>query len=158
MNLVSSAGLVDTLSGPGPFVVLAPTNAAFGRLPPAVIQMLSNPVNLAMLQKVLKYHVIAGQLPSDGLRDRQQFVTVAGENVTVFFTSDRLLRTVNYAEVISFQAVRCQNGVIFLLDNVLFPSGLAPVLPPSQPYTPTSNIVSTLQSDSRDRFSTLGSD
>jgi uncharacterized surface protein with fasciclin (FAS1) repeats len=79
---------------------------------------------------------------------------VAGENVTAFSTGDRQLRTINYAEVLSFEAVRCQNGVIYLVDNVLFPSGLAPILPTSQPFTPTKNAVDTLIADSR--FTTLG--
>jgi hypothetical protein len=157
VSLVQLAGLVDTLNGAGPFVVFAPTDAAFNRLPPTLIQTLkktSNPANLNLLQLILKYHVVVGQPPANGYTDRQQITTVAGENVTVFSTGDGLLRTINYAEVLSFEPVRCQNGVIYLVDNALFPSGLAPVLPTSPPYTPTMNAVDTLKADAR--FSTLG--
>lgn len=154
VSLVASAGLVDTLNGAGPFVVLAPTNAAFARLPAALVnQVTADP---ALLTKVLTYHVVAGQLPMRGVQDRQLFTTVAGENITTYFTGDRLLRAINYAEVQSFEPVRCQNGMIFLLDNVLIPSGLGPMLPTPAPTTApvTMNIVQVLQLDPR--FNTLG--
>ena len=57
---VKAAGLVDTLSGPGPFTVFAPTNAAFAQLPAGTVETLLKPENKAQLVKVLTYHVVAG--------------------------------------------------------------------------------------------------
>jgi uncharacterized surface protein with fasciclin (FAS1) repeats len=64
---VKAAGLVDTLSGRGPFTVFAPTNAAFDKLPQGTVQMLLQPENRAMLTKVLTYHVVAGRYDSKKL-------------------------------------------------------------------------------------------
>jgi uncharacterized surface protein with fasciclin (FAS1) repeats len=65
---VKAAGLVDTLNGPGPFTVFAPTNEAFGMLPAATLQTLLKPENKAMLAKILTYHVVAGNYDSNKLR------------------------------------------------------------------------------------------
>jgi hypothetical protein len=65
--------------------------------------------------------------------DRQDFTTLANENVTVYFTADILQRTVNFAKILSFQPIRCQNGVIFVIDNVLVPNGVAGPVPTSTP-------------------------
>src|SRR5689334_12906888 len=56
---VKAAGLVDTLKGPGPFTVFAPTNEAFDKLPAGTVEMLVKPENKAMLTKILTYHVVA---------------------------------------------------------------------------------------------------
>jgi len=58
---VKAAGLVDTLQGPGPFTVFAPTNAAFDKLPAGTVDTLLKPENKEMLSKVLTYHVVAGK-------------------------------------------------------------------------------------------------
>ena len=60
---VKAAGLVDTLSSPGPFTVFAPTNEAFDKLPPGTVDMLVKPENKAMLTKVLTYHVVPAATP-----------------------------------------------------------------------------------------------
>lgn len=67
---VKAAGLVDTLSGAGPFTVFAPTDAAFARLPQDTVQMLLRPENKAMLQSVLTYHVVPGRLSAADLGQR----------------------------------------------------------------------------------------
>src|SRR6266436_9454906 len=61
---VKAAGLVETLSGPGPFTVFAPTNAAFAMLPKGTVEELLKPENKAKLAKILTYHVIAGNWDS----------------------------------------------------------------------------------------------
>src|ERR1700752_1938597 len=61
---VKAAGLVDTLQGPGPFTVFAPTNKAFDKLPPGTVDALLKPENKAMLTAILTYHVVAGRLGS----------------------------------------------------------------------------------------------
>src|SRR5438067_1623956 len=59
---VKAAGLVDTLSGPGPFTVFAPTNAAFSKLPAGTVDTLLKPENKEKLTSVLTYHVVAGKM------------------------------------------------------------------------------------------------
>src|SRR4029078_3571392 len=64
---VKAAGLVDTLSGPGPFTVFAPTNAAFGKLPAGTVDSLVKPENKPTLTKILTYHVVAGRVSAADL-------------------------------------------------------------------------------------------
>src|SRR6201993_5427553 len=64
---VKAAGLVDTLSGPGPFTVFAPTNEAFDKLPAGTVDSLLKPENKSLLTKVLTYHVVTGRLSSSDL-------------------------------------------------------------------------------------------
>lgn len=64
---VKAAGLVDTLSGPGPFTVFAPTNAAFAKLPAGTVDNLLKPENKATLTKVLTYHVVPGRMTAVNL-------------------------------------------------------------------------------------------
>lgn len=65
---VKAANLVDTLQGPGPFTVFAPTNAAFAKLPAGTVETLLKPESKAMLTKVLTYHVVSGRLSVDELK------------------------------------------------------------------------------------------
>src|SRR5271156_1208196 len=87
---VKAAGLVATLSGPGPFTVFAPTNEAFNKLPPGTVETLVKPENKAQLTKVLTYHVVAGRYTAgDLMRMVKQgggtatLTTVQGEPLTV---------------------------------------------------------------------------
>src|ERR1700733_9213548 len=80
---VKAAGLVDTLSGPGPFTVFAPTNAAFGKLPKGTVETLVKPENKATLTKILTYHVVPGKLEASDLTDGKTLTTVEGEQLTV---------------------------------------------------------------------------
>src|ERR1051325_932310 len=75
---VKAAGLVETLSGPGPFTVFAPTNAAFGKLPAGTVDTLVKPENKATLTKILTYHVVAGKLEASALTDGKKLTTAAG--------------------------------------------------------------------------------
>jgi uncharacterized surface protein with fasciclin (FAS1) repeats len=65
---VKAAGLVDTLEGPGPFTVFAPTNEAFAKLPAGTVDNLLKPENKAMLTKILTYHVVSGKLSTQDMR------------------------------------------------------------------------------------------
>src|SRR5450755_1499405 len=65
---VKAAGLVETLEGPGPFTVFAPTNEAFAKLPAGTVDTLLKPENKATLTKVLTYHVVAGRLSASDLK------------------------------------------------------------------------------------------
>src|ERR1700750_1359809 len=79
---VKAAGLVETLEGPGPFTVFAPTNKAFDKLPAGTVDMLVKPENKAMLTKILTYHVVAGRLEASDLTDGKKLKTVQGEELT----------------------------------------------------------------------------
>src|ERR1700683_5143355 len=67
---VKAAGLVDTLEGPGPFTVFAPTNEAFKKLPPGTVETLVKPESKATLTKILTYHVVSGRLSARDLADK----------------------------------------------------------------------------------------
>src|ERR1700751_5990842 len=67
---VKAAGLVDTLQGPGPFTVFAPTNEAFAKLPAGTVDTLLKPENKETLTKVLTYHVVAGKLSASDLKKK----------------------------------------------------------------------------------------
>ena len=121
---VKAAGLVEALSGEGPFTVFAPTNAAFDKLPKGALEGLLKPESKAKLQGVLKYHVIAGRLLAADLRDGQELTTLNGAKlkvsnqggkVTVSNGTDAPV-TVQIADVIS------KNGVTHVIDGVLLPA------------------------------------
>lgn len=124
---VKAAGLVDTLSGAGPFTVFAPTDAAFARLPQSVVPMLLRPENKAMLQSALTYHVVAGRLTAADLgrqiRDgggTARLTTVQGGMLTarmsgsdiVIVDSKGGIATVTQADVLQ------SNGVIHVTNRV----------------------------------------
>lgn len=127
---VKAAGLVDTLSGPGPFTVFAPTNAAFAKLPAGTVDTLLLPQNKAMLQSILTYHVVPGRVTaSDLMADiqagggRATLTTVEGEPLYASMMNGMVVLTdakggmanVTQADVIQ------SNGVIHVVDTVLMP-------------------------------------
>lgn len=118
---VSAAGLVETLSGEGPFTVFAPTNDAFAALPAGVLDALLLPENKDVLTKILTYHVVPGTVLAADITDGD-VATVEGQNVTLS-TADGV--TVNGAKVIQADVVG-SNGVIHLIDAVLLPPGVDP--------------------------------
>jgi len=118
-DAVVAANLVGTLSGPGPFTVYAPTNAAFGKIPPAVLSAITS--DTALLTAVLTYHVTPGSGrnidPRLVFTTPKEVPTVQGQ--TVFFSRDTKPQ-VNQANV-ACQAVRTTNGTVWLIDSVLLP-------------------------------------
>ena len=121
---VSQAGLVETLSGPGPFTVFAPTNAAFEKLPKGAVEGLMKPESKAKLAGVLTYHVIAGRLVAADLKDGQELTTVNGAKLKVTVKDGKVMigngkdapATVQIADVIS------SNGVTHVIDSVILPA------------------------------------
>jgi uncharacterized surface protein with fasciclin (FAS1) repeats len=77
---LKAAGLVDTLSGPGPFTVFAPTNEAFAKLPAGTVDNLLKPENRDQLTKVLTYHVVAGKMTSNDLKKKMKEKGMAPRN------------------------------------------------------------------------------
>ena len=128
---VKAAGLVDTLSGPGPFTVFAPTNAAFAKLPAGTVDTLLKPENKAMLTKILTYHVVPAKASSEAamkmIEDdggKHPAPTVAGENITLGMDGDNIVvmdAAGNTATVIQADVMQ-SNGVVHVIDTVLMPS------------------------------------
>lgn len=117
-QLVTSAGLVETLKGDGPFTVLAPTDAAFAKVPKKILDVLGK--DKALLTKVLTYHVIAGKVMSTDLKNGN-VKTVQGENVKVSLKGGAKF---NQAKVAKADIV-CSNGVIHVIDAVILPPTVA---------------------------------
>src|SRR6185503_20103099 len=126
---VKAAGLVDTLSGPGPFTVFAPTNAAFAKLPAGTVETLLKPENKATLTKVLTYHVVPGRMTAASLmkaikegEGMAKLKTVAGEDIVVKDAGPGKLTITdakgNVAHV-TIANVLQSNGVIHVIDTVL---------------------------------------
>jgi uncharacterized surface protein with fasciclin (FAS1) repeats len=127
---VKAAGLVETLKGPGPFTVFAPTNAAFDALPAGTVDTLLKPENKAMLSGILTYHVVPGKMDAAALtqaiaagKGKAMLKTVAGGNLTATAMGGKVMvmdekggsATVTIADVIQ------SNGVIHVVDKVLLP-------------------------------------
>lgn len=116
---VEAAGLVDTLSGPGPFTVLAPTDEAFAKLPAGTVDnLLANP---DQLRTVLTYHVIAGSVPASEVVKLTSATTVQGENIAINVQGGNVM--VNNANVVATD-VMASNGVIHVIDTVLLPPSM----------------------------------
>jgi uncharacterized surface protein with fasciclin (FAS1) repeats len=115
---VQAAGLVPTLSGPGPFTVFAPTDAAFAKLPAGTVDTLLRPENRAQLTAILTYHVVPGRVLAADLAGRTAApATVQGATVAV---DGRMGVKVNNATVTTAD-VMASNGVIHVIDTVLMP-------------------------------------
>ena len=116
---VKAAGLVDTLNGPGPFTVFAPTNAAFEKLPAGTVDTLLKPENKDQLTAILTYHVVPGKVMSTDLSDDMEATTVQGEAVTIDLDNGV---QVEEANVVSAD-IETSNGVIHVIDAVILPEG-----------------------------------
>ncbi|MEO6802283.1 MAG: fasciclin domain-containing protein [Granulicella sp.] len=127
---VKAAGLVETLSGPGPFTVFAPTNDAFAKLPAGTVDNLVKPENKETLTKILTYHVVAGKITSKDLmkmikkgNGKATLKTVEGEDLTASMMGNQIMltdakggmSTITTADVIQ------SNGVAHVIDTVLMP-------------------------------------
>ncbi len=129
---VKAAGLVDTLSGPGPFTVFAPTNAAFAKLPPGTVDTLVQPQNKAQLTTILTYHVVSGTYTGRELMalvkkggGKAELKTVQGEPLTVSMARGGKGLEVTDAKGntarVTIANVMQSNGVIHVVNAVLMP-------------------------------------
>ncbi len=127
---VQAAGLVDTLSGPGPFTVFAPTNAAFNKLPAGTVDTLVMPANRPTLTRILTYHVVPGRLTAADLAQRiragngrAMLTTVQGATLTVTQVGGNVVVTdaAGGASTVTIADVMQSNGVIHVVDTVLMP-------------------------------------
>jgi uncharacterized surface protein with fasciclin (FAS1) repeats len=115
---VTAAGLVETLSGTGPFTIFAPTNAAFDALPKGTVEGLLKPESKDKLTAVLTYHVVAGNVLSSQLTDGQKVKTLNGQELTVAIKGGVV--TINGIKVIAADLAG-SNGVIHVVDGVILP-------------------------------------
>jgi len=115
---VKAAGLVDTLKGPGPFTVFAPTDEAFAKLPAGTLDSLLKPENKAKLQSILTYHVIAGKVMAADVVKLTSAKTVEGQRVSIKTMNGGVM--VDNAHVIKTDIVT-SNGVIHVIDSVILP-------------------------------------
>jgi uncharacterized surface protein with fasciclin (FAS1) repeats len=128
---VKAAGLVETLSSPGPFTVFAPTNAAFGKLPAGTVETLVKPENKATLIKILTYHVVAGKMTSVDLKKaikagngKATLKTVQGGNLSAMMDGSKIVLTDEKGgkSTVSIANVMQSNGVIHVTDSVVLPN------------------------------------
>jgi uncharacterized surface protein with fasciclin (FAS1) repeats len=115
---VKAAGLVETLSGEGPFTVFAPTDEAFAKIPAATLADLLKPENKGKLASILKYHVVAGRVYSEAAVAAKSAATVQGASVKIS-TNDKGA-FVNDAKILATD-IDASNGVIHVIDAVIMP-------------------------------------
>ena len=127
---VKAAGLVETLAGPGPFTVFAPTNAAFAKLPKGTVTTLLKPENKATLTAVLTYHVVPGTITAADIAAKASanmgkatYTTVQGGSLT-FMKSGKgwgIMDAKGHKGKVTIANVMQSNGVIYVIDTVMMP-------------------------------------
>ncbi|WP_322807474.1 fasciclin domain-containing protein [Thermanaerothrix sp.] len=142
VTAVQAAGLVETLSGEGPFTVFAPTDDAFAKLPKETLENLLKPENKDQLVKVLTYHVVPGKVMASDVVKLSEAQTAAGEPIAIKVEGNKVF--VNDAQVI-LTDIEASNGVIHVIDTV--------ILPPSMKAEAKKDIVDIAAADGR--FTTL---
>jgi uncharacterized surface protein with fasciclin (FAS1) repeats len=115
---LQAAGLVDTLKGPGPFTVFAPTDEAFAKLPAGTVEDLLKPENKQKLISILTYHVVAGRVMAKEVVTLHEAKTVNGQDVKIMVEGGKVMA--DNANVIKTD-IQCTNGVIHVIDTVLLP-------------------------------------
>jgi uncharacterized surface protein with fasciclin (FAS1) repeats len=131
VSAVTAAGLGETLSGPGPFTVFAPTNEAFEKIPAATRTSLMEPAQKQALGDILKYHVVSGNLDAAALTQQIQagggtatLTTVNGAKLTARAANGgvQLTDAAGGTSMVTQADVRQSNGVVHVIDTVLMPA------------------------------------
>jgi len=115
---LQAAGLVETLKGPGPFTVFAPTDDAFAKLPKGTLEDLLKPQNKEKLVAILTYHVVPGKVMAADVVKMKKAKTVEGSDVTIKTKGNKVM--VDKANVIKTD-IMASNGVIHVIDAVMMP-------------------------------------
>jgi transforming growth factor-beta-induced protein len=115
---LQAAGLVDTLKGPGPFTVFAPTDEAFAKLPAGTVEELLKPENKEKLVAILTYHVVPGKVMANDVVKMTSAKTVNGKSLTITRQNGAVM--VDNAKVIH-PDIEASNGVIHVIDSVILP-------------------------------------
>jgi len=113
---LQAAGLVETLQGPGPFTVFAPTDAAFAKLPAGTVEALLQ--DKAALTAILTYHVVAGKVQAADVVKLTSATTVNGQNISIKVVDGKV--QIDNATVTTAD-VQASNGVIHIIDTVILP-------------------------------------
>ncbi|MBK5287146.1 MAG: fasciclin domain-containing protein [Acidimicrobiia bacterium] len=119
---VKAAGLVETLSGEGPFTVFAPTNEAFAKLPAGTVDTLLLPENQQKLSDILTYHVVSGTVLAADVQPGA-VTTVNGADFTISVEGGDVIITDgegNQSKIVQTD-IEASNGVIHVIDTVLLP-------------------------------------
>ncbi len=116
---LKAADLVDALKGDGPFTVFAPTDEAFAQLPAGTVETLLKPENKALLQTILKYHVVSGKAPASKVLAMTSASSLNGQRLDITIDAGKVM--VDNATVIKTD-VMASNGVIHVIDRVILPS------------------------------------
>lgn len=117
---LNAAGLVQTLKGPGPFTVFAPTDEAFAKLPPGTLESLLKKENKDQLTAILTYHVVPGGVMAADAAKLKEAKTVNGKTVRVNTSNGKIM--INNATVTGAD-VPASNGVIHIINSVMLPPG-----------------------------------
>jgi transforming growth factor-beta-induced protein len=115
---VQAAGLVETLSGTGPFTVFAPTDDAFKALPAGTVESLLKPENKAKLVSILTYHVVSGKADAKAVTGKSEWKTVEGSSAHITSTDGAKIEN---AKIIKTD-IECSNGYIHAIDAVIMPA------------------------------------
>ena len=115
---VKAAGLVETLSGDGPFTVFAPTNEAFAKLPEGKVDALR--ADIPTLKKICTYHVVAGKVMAADVVGLDSATTVQGDEVKIAVVDGKV--KLNDSAMVTATDLEASNGVIHVIDTVLIPS------------------------------------
>ncbi|GAB3642726.1 fasciclin domain-containing protein [Spirosoma arcticum] len=127
---VKAAGLVETLSGPGPFTVFAPTDKAFAKLPAGTVETLVKPESKDALTGILTYHVVSGKMSAADLMKaikdgggKATLTTVAGGTLTAMQKGKKIMLTdaKGGTSTVTIADVNQSNGVIHVIDTVVMP-------------------------------------
>ena len=114
---LEAAGLTETLNGPGPYTVFAPTDEAFAALPEGTLEDLLKPENQEKLANILKYHVLSGEVRSADLEDGMTPESVSGQTLVVSKGDGVKVNKVN----VSSMDIQANNGIIHVVDKVILP-------------------------------------
>lgn len=117
VTALKAAGLVETLSGPGPYTVFAPTNAAFDKLPKGTVTDLLKPANLGKLKSILEHHAAAPAYSPSILASQTEVDVVDGPKLAITQKNNKLF--VNGNEIKA--AIQAKNGMVYVIDSVLVP-------------------------------------
>ena len=115
---VQAADLAETLSGPGPFTVFAPTDEAFANVPSEALQNLLTPEAKSQLVEVLTYHVVPGKVMASEVVKLTTAKTIQGQNITIDTSDGVKVDGANFV----MTDIECDNGVIHVIDAVILPN------------------------------------
>jgi len=114
---LKAAGLIETLKGPGPFTVFAPTDAAFAKLPAGTVDNLLKPENKAKLAGILTYHVVSGKVMAADVVKLKTAKTVNGQSVKIKAGKSVMVENATVVKT----DIETSNGVIHVIDTVILP-------------------------------------